>query len=48
MGKVADADPATLVGVISDCRTEDKIPHTMACRALGVSPAWYYKWRKGR
>jgi putative transposase len=35
-----------LVGVISDCRTEDDIPHTVACRALGVSPAWYYKWRK--
>ncbi|MCH0561551.1 IS3 family transposase [Streptomyces sp. MUM 16J] len=35
-----------LVGVISGCRTEDKIPHTVACRALGVSPAWYYKWRK--
>jgi putative transposase len=35
-----------LVGVISDCRTEQDIPHTVACRALGVSPAWYYKWRK--
>ncbi|MDX3073991.1 hypothetical protein [Streptomyces sp. MI02-7b] len=32
--------------MISDCRTEDKIPHTVACRTLGVSTAWYYKWRK--
>ncbi|WP_420082649.1 IS3 family transposase (plasmid) [Streptomyces sp. JL4002] len=45
MGEVAEADPAALVGVISDCRTEEKIPHTVACRALGVSQAWYYKWR---
>jgi len=35
-----------VVGVISDCRTEEKIPHTVACRVLGVSQAWYYKWRK--
>jgi putative transposase len=40
------ADPAVLVGVISDCRTEDEIPQKVACRALGVSEAWYYKWRK--
>jgi putative transposase len=46
VGEVAEADPAILVGVISDCRTEDDIPHTVACRTLGVSPAWYYKWRK--
>jgi len=45
VGEVAEADPAALVGVISNCRTEEKIPHTVACRALGVSPAWYYKWR---
>ena len=23
------------------------IPHATACRALGVSPAWFYKWRHG-
>lgn len=45
MGEVAEADPTVLVGVIGDCRTEDKIPHTVACRTLGVSTAWYYKWR---
>lgn len=45
MGEVAEADPAAIVGVISDCRTEHDIPHTVACRTLGVSPAWYYKWR---
>jgi len=40
------ADPAELVGVISDQRTEHGIPHTVACRALGVSQAWFYKWRR--
>ena len=28
-------------------RAEHGIPHTTACRALGVSPAWFYKWREG-
>ena len=45
MGEVAEADPTSTVGVIGDCRTEHAIPHTVACRSLGVSPAWYYKWR---
>jgi transposase InsO family protein len=40
------ADPAVLVGVISDQRTGHNIPHTVACRALGVSQAWFYKWRR--
>jgi len=26
---------------------EHGIPYAMACRALGVSPAWFYKWRDG-
>jgi hypothetical protein len=28
-------------------RAEHGIPHATACRALGVSPAWLYKWRDG-
>jgi transposase-like protein len=28
-------------------RGEHGIPHATACRALGVSPAWFYKWRDG-
>ncbi len=23
------------------------MPHATACRALGVSQAWFYKWRHG-
>ncbi|MEU1352071.1 hypothetical protein [Streptomyces sp. NPDC005795] len=46
MGEVAEGDPAVLVRVVSDQRTVHDIPHTVACRALGVSPAWFYKWRR--
>lgn len=28
-------------------RVEHQIPHATACRALGHSPAWFYKWRDG-
>ena len=28
-------------------RAECGIPHATACRALGVSQAWFYKWRDG-
>ena len=28
-------------------RVEHEIPHATACRALGVSDAWFYKWRDG-
>ncbi len=28
-------------------RAQHGIPHATACRALGVSQAWFYKWRHG-
>jgi putative transposase len=28
-------------------RDAHEIPHATSCRALGVSPAWFYKWRHG-
>ncbi|HZJ05206.1 MAG TPA: IS3 family transposase, partial [Nocardioidaceae bacterium] len=28
-------------------RAEHQIPCATACRALAVSPAWFYKWRHG-
>ncbi|MFJ6730529.1 IS3 family transposase [Streptomyces sp. NPDC091281] len=34
--------------VISDHRTGHNIPHTVSCRALGVSESWFYKWRGRR
>ncbi|MEV8212024.1 IS3 family transposase [Streptomyces sp. NPDC079189] len=32
---------------ITTQRAEYHVPIAVACRALGVSPAWYYKWRHG-
>jgi transposase InsO family protein len=32
---------------IASQRAEHGVPHATACRALGVSPAWFYKWRAG-
>jgi transposase InsO family protein len=40
------ADPAVLVGVISDQKTVHKVPHRTSCRVLGVSEAWFYTWRR--
>ncbi|MBT2508588.1 IS3 family transposase [Streptomyces sp. ISL-98] len=45
MGEVAVADPAQVVGVIGDFRTEHGISHRVSCRALGVSESWFYKHR---
>jgi putative transposase len=33
--------------VIAAQRAERGIPHAVSCRALGVSQAWFYKWRHG-
>lgn len=34
-------------GFIAAQRAEHDVPHATACRALAVSPAWFYKWRHG-
>jgi len=31
--------------VLGDQRTEHHVPHRLACRVLGVSESWFYKWR---
>ena len=28
-------------------RAQHRVPYATSCRALGVSPAWFYKWRHG-
>jgi putative transposase len=35
---------AALIGAQRD---EHQIPHAVACRALGVSRSWFYKWKTG-
>ena len=37
----------SLAGLIAAQRSEHGIPHATSCRALGVSQAWFYKWRRG-
>ncbi|MGH3547418.1 MAG: IS3 family transposase [Pseudonocardiaceae bacterium] len=32
---------------IASQRAEHGVPHAVACRVLGVSQAWFYKWRHG-
>ena len=36
-----------MAAFIADQREQHGIPHVSACRALGVSAAWFYKWRHG-
>ncbi|MFF3787977.1 IS3 family transposase [Streptomyces sp. NPDC001933] len=32
--------------MISNQRAEHDVPYAVSCRALGVSEAWFYKWRR--
>lgn len=34
----------TVAGFIAAQRTDHGVPNTVACRALGVSSSWFYKW----
>jgi putative transposase len=36
-----------VAALIAAQREQHKIPHALACRALGVSQSWFYKWRGG-
>ena len=36
-----------MAGFIAAQRDEHHVPHATACRVLGVSQAWFYKWRYG-
>jgi putative transposase len=38
-------DAVSLAAFIADQRTVFRVPHAVACRALSVSQAWFYKWR---
>ena len=37
----------SLAAVIATQRVNYGIPHAVSCRVLGVSQAWFYKWRNG-
>lgn len=36
-----------MAGFIASQREQHAVPHATSCRALGVSQAWFYKWRHG-
>ena len=36
-----------MAALIAAQRVEHQIPHAVACRALGVSRSWFYKWNGG-
>jgi putative transposase len=35
----------TVASFVAAQRTGHGVPHVISCRALGVSPSWFYKWR---
>ena len=35
----------SVAAFIGSQRTEHGVPHTVTCRALGLSESWFYKWR---
>lgn len=35
----------SVAAFISSQRTDHHVPHAVACRALGLSESWFYKWR---
>ena len=37
-----------MAALIAAQRDEQQIPHAVACRALGVSRSWFYKWKDAR
>jgi transposase InsO family protein len=37
----------TVARFIAAQRAEHRVPHATSCRALGISQAWFYKWRDG-
>ena len=37
-----------MAALIAARRAEDGIPYAVSCRALGVSRAWFYKWKAGQ
>ncbi len=37
-----------MAALIAAQRDRCQIPHAVACRSLGVSRSWFYKWRSGR
>jgi transposase-like protein len=37
--------PVSVAAFVAAQRAQYRIPHATTCRALGLSQAWFYKWR---
>ena len=35
----------SLASFVASQRADHGVPHAVACRALGVSQSWFYKWK---
>ena len=47
-GRVGErGDKVSVARFVASQRTEHRIPHAVACRALGISESWFYRWRGG-
>src|SRR4051794_25857707 len=46
LGRRGDG-PVAVAAFIAARREQHQVPHATACRALGVSQGWFYKWRDG-
>src|SRR4051794_37661527 len=46
LGRRGDG-PVAVAAFIAARREQHQVPHATACRALGVSQAWFYRWRNG-
>jgi hypothetical protein len=39
-------DEVSVARFIADQRTKYRVPHTISCVIVGLSPSWFYKWIK--
>ena len=47
-GRVGErGDKVSVARVVASQRADHRIPHAVACRALGISESWFYRWRNG-
>src|SRR5690606_29931136 len=46
LGEVTENAPEAVVAFIGNQRVEHGVPHRVSCRVVGVSEAWFHKWRR--
>ncbi|MEV6675181.1 IS3 family transposase, partial [Streptomyces sp. NPDC051162] len=46
LGEVTENAPEAVVAFIGNQRAGHGVPHRVSCRVVGVSEAWFHKWRR--